>query len=192
MDEKEAIARLRQGDLAGLEFLVRTYQVEAKRTAYLITGDAALAEDVVQSAFLRAFERIHQFDPERPFGPWFLRSVANAALRAASDRARQQPLQPEDATESRLASPHPGPEQMIEQAETREAMQAALSRLSPKLRAAIVLRYYLGMTEAEAAEALDCAPGTIKSRLHAARRHLRRLVESMAPGRASVGERGER
>jgi RNA polymerase sigma-70 factor (ECF subfamily) len=56
VDEVEAIARLRRCDLAGLEFVVRTYQDQAKRTAYLITGDSALAEDIVQSAFLRAYE----------------------------------------------------------------------------------------------------------------------------------------
>ncbi len=191
MDEKEAIARLQQGDLAGLEFLVREYQDEAKRTAYLITGDTALAEDVVQSAFLRAYEHIDQFDPQRPFGPWFLRSVANAALRAASRRARQAPLPADEASGGRLTSPEPGPEQLIEQAETREELWAALNRLSPRLRETVVLRYYLGMSEAEAAEELACATGTIKSRLHAARRRLQQLVASIAPGRASLEGRGE-
>jgi RNA polymerase sigma-70 factor (ECF subfamily) len=184
MDEREAIARLRRGDLAGLELLVHTHQDEAKRTAYLITGDAALAEDIVQAAFLRAAERIHQFDSRRPFAPWFLRSVANDALRAATRRRRQLPLDGEArAAAEQLASPRPGPSELVEEAETREEMWAALSQLSPPLRAAVVLRYYLGLSEAEAAEQLDCAPGTIKSRLHAARRHLRQLLAALAPPR---------
>lgn len=64
--------------------MVWQYQLQAARTAYLITRDHALAEGLVQSAFLRAFERIGQFDPQQRFGPWFLRSVVNAALQAVT------------------------------------------------------------------------------------------------------------
>ncbi len=74
MDESRAIARLKRSDIAGLETLVRAYQLRAARTAYLIVRDRALAEDIVQSAFVRVFEHIDQFDARRPFGPWFLRT----------------------------------------------------------------------------------------------------------------------
>ena len=97
MDDTEAIARLRRGDIGGLEWLVRRYQVQALRTAYLIVRDHALAEDLVQTAFVRAYERIGQFDPARPFAPWFLRSVANDALKAAQRRERSVPLDPASA-----------------------------------------------------------------------------------------------
>jgi RNA polymerase sigma-70 factor (ECF subfamily) len=69
MEEAEAIAQLRQGDVRGLDALVRGHQVQAVRTAYLITRDRALAEDIVQAAFVRGYERIEQFDTGRPFGP---------------------------------------------------------------------------------------------------------------------------
>ena len=59
----------------------------AIRAAYLIVRDRALAEDLVQTAFLRAYDRIGQFDPSRPFAPWFLRSVVNDAVKAAMRRA---------------------------------------------------------------------------------------------------------
>ena len=62
MEEQEAIARLKRGDVGGLEVLVRGHQVRAVRTVFLITRDRALAEDIVQAAFLRAYERIGQFD----------------------------------------------------------------------------------------------------------------------------------
>ena len=70
MDEHQALAQLRRGDIGGLELLVQLYQVKAVRTAYLITRDRALAEDIAQSAFLRVHERIHQYNPDRPFEPW--------------------------------------------------------------------------------------------------------------------------
>jgi RNA polymerase sigma-70 factor (ECF subfamily) len=88
VDERDAVARLQRGDIGGLETLVRLYQVRAVRAAYLITRDAALADDIMQAAFLRAYERIGQFDATRPFGPWFLRGVVNDAVKAAARGAR--------------------------------------------------------------------------------------------------------
>ncbi len=72
MNEKEAIAQLKQGHIGGLQVLVSRYQVKAVHVAQLITRDRQLAEDTVQAAFLRAFERIDQFDAERAFGPSWL------------------------------------------------------------------------------------------------------------------------
>ena len=84
MDEHEAIRRLKQHDLRGLESLVHDHQLEAVRVAMLVTRDRALAEDVVQSSFVRVWEKIGQFDEGRPFRPWFLRIVTNAALKAVT------------------------------------------------------------------------------------------------------------
>jgi RNA polymerase sigma-70 factor (ECF subfamily) len=88
LDEKQAVAHLKQGDPRGLETLVYQYQLQALRAACLIVSDQALAEDIVQAAFIRAGERIGQFDSQRPFGPWFLRSVVNDALKAVDGRKR--------------------------------------------------------------------------------------------------------
>jgi RNA polymerase sigma-70 factor (ECF subfamily) len=177
MDERRAIARLKQGDIGGLEYLVRAYQVRAVRAAALITHDHELAEDIAQAAFIRAYERIHQFDAARPFGPWFLRSVVNDAVKAIT-RARPHPsldsALPEDSTT--LIDPAPNPDDLIEQADTQAAIWDALAHLPPEQRAAVVLRYYLGLSEAEIAEAQECPRGTVKWRLHAARDRLRALL----------------
>ncbi|HMA33873.1 MAG TPA: sigma factor, partial [Chloroflexia bacterium] len=97
MEEAETIARLRRGDIGGLEGLVRCYQAQAVGAAFLVCRDAAQAEDIVQAAFIRAYERIGQFDAARPFGPWFLRSVVNDALKAVARRERRAPLAPDGA-----------------------------------------------------------------------------------------------
>jgi RNA polymerase sigma-70 factor, ECF subfamily len=183
MEENDAIERLQRGDNSGLAFLVRQYQVRAVRTAYLVTHDLALAEDVVQAAFVKAYERIGQFDSARPFGPWFLTSVLNDVRRAATKHARFVRLGEDDsegpiAGADSLTDSRPGPELLWEQAETAEELAAALKQLTPKERAAVVCRYYLGLSEAETARALDCNPGTIKWRLYAARERLRRLLRS--------------
>lgn len=192
MEEHLAIARLKQGDIEALEPLVRAYQVQAVRTAYLIVRDRALAEDLVQAAFLRAFERISLFDASRPFGPWFLRIVLNDALKAARRSGRSVSLNvSETAIGDLLTADTSAPDLLAENMELRQAVWDALGSLSAEQRTAIVQRYYLGMSEAEMSEREQCPPGTIKWRLHKARQRLRSLLRpwhqtgTEAPGQTS-------
>ena len=182
-DEREAIARLQQGDIGGLETLVRLYHARAVRSAYLVTRDLATAEDVVQAAFINAYEHIRQFDANRPFGPWFLKGVLRDAVKGATRRARHVPLEPVSAAGTaplpEIADPEAGPATLWMQRETAEAVMAALAKLTPAERAAIVQRYYLGLSEAEMARVADCPPGTVKSRLHTARGRLRVLLQPL-------------
>jgi RNA polymerase sigma-70 factor, ECF subfamily len=184
LDEREAITRLKRGDISGLETLVKSHQVKAVRTAYLITQDRRLAEDVVQAAFLRAYERFDQFDTARPFAPWFMRSVANAAIQAAQRSERQHSLDREvqngdDAVTFADLIPDaaPGLDETVERAEMQQAVWQALQKLPPEQRAAVVLRYYVGLGEDEMSAQMDVPPGTVKWRLHAARKQLRGLLE---------------
>ena len=186
VDEREAVDRLKKGDVGALEALVRRHHAPAGRTAYLIVRDHALAEDVAQGAFVRAYEGIGTFDEGRPFGPWFMRIVVNEAVKAARGRERVASYEEgAGAPASWLADPDKGPHELAEEAEERDRVWAAMAKLPPAQRAAIVQRYYLGMSEAEMGEDAGRPPGTIKSRLHAARRGLSRLLRSQARGRAT-------
>lgn len=187
MQEWHAVLRLKHGDLDGLEPLVRRYYHPGVRAAYLITRDRAAAEDVVQEAFSHASEHIDQFDASRPFGPWFLRSVTNAAIKATAGARRQVSLDcPIEATGAartpQRADPHLDPEAILARAETREEVWAALACLSPVQRAAIVQRYFLGMSEKESAADLACPPGTVKSRLRGGLQQLRQRLQPARPG----------
>ena len=178
MDERAAITLLKQGDIRGLEHLVRAYQVRAVRAAYLITHDRPLSEDIVQSAFIRAYERIGQFDDTRPFGPWFFRSVANDAARAAAQRRRiislddERPGAESPHMSNEPIDPDPGPEALLLSAESRQEVWDALDRLPAQQRAALVMRYHLDLPEAEVAGRLGIPAGTAKSRLHHARKRM--------------------
>jgi len=175
-DEVDAIRRLKNGDIGGLDVLAPRYQVKAVRAAFLIVHDEQAAEDIAQETFIRVFERIRGFDESRPFGPYLLRSVVNAALDAAQKSSKR-----EQATGD-LESV----EGLLEQAITVEAQAGlnalkrdihhALEQLSPRQRAAVVMRYYLEMSEKEMAESLNAAPGTVKWLLNAARERLRDLL----------------
>ena len=191
MREAEAIARLKRGDISGLEGLVSLYQVQAVRAAYLVTRDLGSAEDIVQSAFLRAYERIGQYDSGRPFAPWFLRSVINDAIKV-STRGRHVSLDELAPLEGPLLKSYAEQvdlSSLAVAAETNDAIWDALGKLPPQQRAVLVLRYYLDLGEAEMSARLEVPAGTVKSRLHSARKHLRALLPSwVAP---SQGEEND-
>jgi RNA polymerase sigma-70 factor (ECF subfamily) len=181
LEEKSAIARLKKGDLDGMEALVKRHQVRAVSAAYLIVRDPKLAEDIVQEAFLRAADKIDQFDESRPFGPWFLRGVVNASIKAARKQKRFIPLDgtgDEETTKvaAWLIDPDPHPEQILETQETRQAVWEALGELTAGQRAVIVMRHFLEMSEAEMTEELDRPLTTIRWRLKTARNQLRKLL----------------
>jgi RNA polymerase sigma-70 factor (ECF subfamily) len=175
MSQSDAITRLRRGDISGLEVLVYLYQSEAYDAAFFITHDHAQAEDVVQGAFLRSFERIQQLREEQSFRPWFLRSVINSAISVANGRY-QSSLGALPDEGAQLPSLEPSLEEALEAAETRTEILGALEQLSPMQRAAVVMRYYLDLNDAEVARKLDIPPGTVRRRLHDARRRLRKLI----------------
>jgi RNA polymerase sigma-70 factor (ECF subfamily) len=189
--EREAVGRLKRGDAGGLEFLVRRHHARGVRAAYLILRDRALAEDVTQGAFVKAYERIGGFDAERPFGPWFARIVINDAVKVAKRRERTSSREVADAEDLllRLAEPGSGPHEEAERTESRRRVWAALEQLPPTQRAAVVQRYYLGMTEAEMADDARSPAGTVKSRLHAARKGLAKLLRPQFGADGALQER---
>jgi RNA polymerase sigma-70 factor (ECF subfamily) len=177
--DQQAIERLKNGDIDGLAALVQRYQVRAVQTALFITCDRQLAEDVVQDAFLQAYRKIHQFDDSRPFSPWFLRIVMNAAKKAIRKQKRTLSLeasQDGNAIAKWLIDPSKGPESLSEMAETREHVWQAIRRLTPDQREAVVMRYFLGSREREMVQELGRPSSTIKWWLHAAKKRLRQLL----------------
>lgn len=179
MDEHQAIQRLKNGDISGLEFLVARHQVKAVRTAYLITRDLGLAEDVVQDSFLQAFRSISGFDSTRLFEPWFMRSVVNASVKMMQRSAKQVEVgdEAEESIFAEFAARVESVEEQVESTEVQNQIWDAMQKLSPRQRAVIVQRYFLEMSEKEMAEDSGSAVGTVKWMLNAARERLRGLIE---------------
>lgn len=180
MEEQNIISRIKRGDLIGLEKLIDLYQVQAVHAAYMIVYDRALAEDIAQTAFVKAAERIHQFDEQRPFAPWFFRIVINDALKVAKKQKRQVSLDELGGTTAQLATwmtdPSPSPEQVFEQKETRRIILKAIESLPPDQRAVVVMRYFLEMSEADMSAKMERPLSTIKWWLRDARKRLSSLV----------------
>jgi RNA polymerase sigma factor (sigma-70 family) len=173
--ESELVARARGGEVTAYEELVRRYQGIAHRTAHLITREAAEAEDAAQAGFVKAYRALGRFDPGRPFRPWLLRIVANEARNRRRSAARRVALELAVAREPERVEPSPEAEAVAR--ERRAALLGAVNGLRDADREVIALRYFLDLSEAEMAEVLEVAAGTVKSRLS---RAIGRLREALA------------
>ncbi len=178
MDEQQAIQRLKQGDIGGLEYLVTKFQLKAVRVSYLITRDLGLAENVVQDTFIQVFRSIRGFDTTCPFEPWFLRIVINASVKIARKSARYIDFgdEWEESQFAELISQVESVEEQVETIELQNQVWDAMAKLSPRQRAVIVQRYFLEMSEKEMAVESGAAVGTIKWLLNAARQRLKTLL----------------
>jgi RNA polymerase sigma-70 factor (ECF subfamily) len=175
--DAELVARAKRGDAGAYEALVEGYQTIAFRTAYLITGSAADAEEAAQDGFVKAYRGLGRFRDEAPFRPWLLAIVANEARnrrRSAGRRAGLALRLAEEELSSGGAAP--SPEAAVLQAERRRTLLEAVDDLSEEDRLVIVCRYFAGLSEEETAAVIGRPRGTVKSRTARALERLRLRV----------------
>ena len=177
LEETELVERARRGDLRAWETIVRTHQGIAFRTAYVLAGNAADAEEAAQDGFVKAYRALGRFRRGAPFRPWLLRIVANEARNRRRSAARRERLSLRAAAEARPGDAVPSPEAALFARESQEQLLAAIERLSEDHRDAIVCRYVLDLSEDETAAALGVRRGTVKSRLSRALERLREELE---------------
>jgi RNA polymerase sigma factor (sigma-70 family) len=184
-DESELIERAKRGEGGAVEELVRRYQDVAFRVAYLITGDGEEAKDAAQSAFIKAYYALPRFRTGAPLRPWLLRIVANEARNRRTAAGRHPTLALSAAAARSSGDAAPLPEEAALAGERRQALLDAVNGLREDERLVIAYRYFLDLSEAEMAEALDVPRGTVKSRLSRALARVRgRLAAPLEEGGA--------
>ncbi len=188
LDDADLVRLARDGDVTAYEQLVRRYQSVAVRTAYVLTGSAAVADDVAQEAFIKAFGALPRFEATRPFRPWLLRIVANEAHNRRDADARHATLALRLADHSLQREPPNPPETAALAHERRATLLAAISALERNDREAIACRYFLDLSEVEMSEVLGLARGTVKSRLGRALARLRARLDPNAFDQEHVHE----
>jgi len=171
--DNELIARAQRGDTRAYGALVEEHQTIAFRTAYLLTGSAADAEDAVQEAFVKAYRALGRFRQGAPFRPWLLSIVANEARNRRRSAGRRERLALRAAEDPLSGGAVPSPEAALLDAEQREELLAAVNDLREDDRLVIACRYFMGLSEEETAEALGWRRGTVKSRTSRALERLR-------------------
>ncbi len=172
-DDGVLIEQAREGDITAYGHLVARYQDTAFRIAYLITRSPTDAEDAAQAGFLKAYAALHRFHVGAPFRPWLLRIVANEARNRSRHERRQARLIPRIGGSEPRHRTERSAEEVVLTDETHRLLAGALWRLRYEERLAIFTRYFLDLSEAEAAVVLGCPAGTVKSRLSRGLEHLR-------------------
>jgi RNA polymerase sigma factor (sigma-70 family) len=175
LDENDLIRRAKRGDKHAYEELVYAYQGIAFRTAYVLAGNGADAEEAAQDGFVKAWRALGRFRDGAPFRPWLLQIVANEARNRRRSAGRRAHLALRAATEQPSGDAAPSPEAALLSAQQREALLTAVNDLPEDQRSVITLRYFVGLSEQEVADTLDLPTGTVKSRTS---RALERLRES--------------
>ena len=154
------------------------YQGIAFRTAYLLTGSAADAEDAAQAGFIKAWAALSRFRRGAPFKPWLLRIVANEAHNRRRSTGRSQALQVRTTAADPSTDAAPSLEETVLGQEVQAKLLGAVGRLDERDRDVLACRYFLELSEEETATVLDVRRGTVKSRTARALARLRQEVDS--------------
>jgi RNA polymerase sigma-70 factor, ECF subfamily len=186
--DEEVVARVVAGETALFEILMRRYNQRLYRVARVILRNDGEAEDVMQDAYVRAYEHLEQFAGRAAFSTWLTRIAIHEALARKRRRGRMEEL---DALPSNgdvmsiLKSSEPSPEAGTANAEARALLEQAIDHLPEAYRTVVTLREIEEMSVAETAESLGVSDAVVKTRLHRAHAMLRKDLYARAKGRAT-------
>jgi RNA polymerase sigma-70 factor (ECF subfamily) len=179
------VALAQRGDADAFGELVARYRGRMYQVAYGMVSHHETAMDLTQEAFLRAYQNLGAFRGEAKFSTWLRKIVTNVCLDHLRKSEHRTVFAPYDDTRAegdddpddiRLTGTLEPPDSRVERKELGRAILSALQGLTPEQRAAIVLREVEGMSYEEIAKSMECAVGTVMSRLHYARKRLRSLL----------------
>jgi RNA polymerase sigma-70 factor (ECF subfamily) len=187
LQDEVVVSRVLAGETALFEILMRRYNQRLYRVSRVILRDDGEAEDVMQDAYVRAYEHLNQFAGKAAFSTWLTRIAIHEALARKRRRGRMEEL---DAltngdTMPILKSSAPTPEADTAQAEARQLLEEAIDRLPENYRTVVVLREVEEMSVAETADSLGVTDAVVKTRLHRAHAMLRKDLFLRARGRAA-------
>lgn len=174
MSDADLARRAAQGDSDAFGELVNRHAAAARRLARTVLQNAEDADDAAQEGFLLAWRYLERYDPERPFAPWLMRIVLNAA----ADLRRKRRVRQTDPIPMAALSSEPSPEQRTDWRLFRRELSEALERLPERQRTAVVLFDVEGYSHGEIAELLKIPEGTVRSDVFHARRALRQALSA--------------
>ncbi len=175
--ERELIEDAREGDKYAFGKLIMLHQKKLLRTVLLLTGSRDTALDIVQDAFIRAWNALNAFDLDRPFYPWIATIARFLALNYIKRESRGKSLDDEQNAKIEIVDSAAGPLDKLIEKETDRKFAAALRALPEQFRTVFVLRMYEDMSYDQIAKTLNISAGTVDSRIHRAREKLVELLK---------------
>jgi len=181
VDDFALVNRVRAGDLAAFELIMRRHNQRLYRLARGILRNASEAEDAVQEAYVRGFEKLNGFVGPEGFAAWLGQIVVNEALGRLRKQGRVVSLEdyvgdsdtrPRQSHGAPMKSQEIDPERLAASGELRRMIEKAIDTLHEDFRAVFILRAVEGMSVAETAAYLDIKPETVKTRFHRAKKQI--------------------
>jgi len=183
------IEDIREGDMEALATLVEKYKRMIYRVAVKITKNHEDANDVVQEAFLKVYGSIDKFRMDSSFETWLYKIVVNLSINLVKRRCRRRECVYEKDIDAEIApdvrykaESKDNPAVNVEKQELREWVTKAVDSLPVHHRTVVILHEFEGLTHSQIASILKCSEGTVRSRLHYARKHLRQLLKPYVTG----------
>jgi RNA polymerase sigma-70 factor (ECF subfamily) len=184
LSDEEVVARVLAGETGMFEIIMRRHNQRLYRVARAILRNDGEAEDVMQDAYVRAYEHLDQFAGRSKFSTWLTRIAVHEALARQRRQNRYQESEPMSEQEGdpmdRFASAEPNPEQQASNSEIRRLLEEAVERLPDAYRTIFVLRDIEEMSTTDAADVLEITEDNVKVRLHRARALLRNSLFARA------------
>jgi RNA polymerase sigma-70 factor, ECF subfamily len=184
LSDEEVVVRVLAGETAMFEIVMRRHNQRIYRVARAILRNDGEAEDVMQDAYVRAYEHLHQFAGRAKFSTWLTRIAVHEALARQRRSKRYEEVGPTSEREGdpmdRFASLTPNPEQQMSNSELRRLLEQAVEKLPDAYRAVFMLREVEDMSTTDAAYALEITEENVKVRLHRARALLRKSLFAVA------------
>lgn len=173
--DAELVSRIREGDTEAFAALYNRYKKRLFRTALAITDDQGAAEEILQDCFFKAYRFLPRIDCSSPLGPWLHRIAVNLSYNWVVKR-RPWLVSVEEMIDRLVAAPQVSPEYAYERKELHRRLHEAINSLNIHHRLVVILFYLQGFSLMEIAYILECPVGTVKSRLHHARKILKRKL----------------
>jgi RNA polymerase sigma-70 factor (ECF subfamily) len=174
-EDRDLVRRTRKGDHRAFGFLVDRYQKPVYNVALRISHSPLDAEDIAQSVFMKAFQKLDSFDDEQRFFSWLYRIAINESINATKRRRDHEELDRDVVSEQR------SPEEAAAQRDLEERVGTALMYLKPEDRAIICLKHFQGFSYDEIGYIFDIPGKTVKSRLYSARQRLKDVLQRFGP-----------
>lgn len=184
-DEKKLIKKAQKGDVKAFEKIVEDYQSVVYSVAYRYAENSQDAADMAQEVFIKMFKNINSFQDKSKLSTWIYRVATNMCLDMVKKESRNliaysfdEGYEDKDGSTlyNGIADDALQPDEILEKAEIRDAVNLAISKLSDKYKTVIILRDIEGLHYDEIAEIVDCSVGTVKSRISRGRKNLRKIL----------------
>lgn len=169
-DDRQIIKQCLSGNKNAFELLVEKYYKIIFNVAYRMTGNTDDAEDITQTVFIKAYEKLENYDPKHKFFSWLYRIVINETLNFLKVSKKSKDL------DSKMITPDKNPEERFMETELGSQIQLALMKLTPSYRLLILLKHFQNCSYQEISESLNIPQNKVKSRLYAARQLLKDII----------------